>query len=196
MKALIIVDIQNDFLPGGALEVAHGDEIIPLVNQLQSRYDVVVATQDWHPHHHKSFASQHTEHNIFDSIQLNGLEQVLWPDHCVQSTPGSAFSHLLNQDRVEVIFRKGLDREVDSYSGFYDNGRRHSTGLHGFLQNKNVTEVHVCGLAADYCVYYTAMDALDLGYKTAIISKATKYIDKDGYMKKKELFMQKGGLFV
>lgn len=196
MKALIIVDLQNDFLPGGALEVAHGDEIIEVINRVQSKYETVVATQDWHPANHKSFASMHTEHNVFDVIDWNGYPQTLWPNHCVQGSLGAAFSEELNSEAIQAIFRKGIDRNVDSYSGFYDNQRSRSTGLHGFLKEKNIKEVHICGLAADFCVHYTAMDALDLGYKTLIISKATKAIDKEAYMKKKELFLQKGGLFI
>lgn len=196
MKALIIVDVQNDFLPGGALAVANGDEILELINRIQSKYDLVVATQDWHPNNHKSFASQHLAKNVFEQIELNGLNQTLWPDHCVQGTNGAAISTSLNTDRIEAIFRKGMDRYIDSYSGFFDNGKLKNTGLHGYLQSRNIDEVHVCGLAADFCVYFTAQDALDLGYKTAIISKGTKAIDKDGYMKKKELFMQSGGLFI
>ena len=196
MKALIIVDVQNDFLPGGALAVAQGDEIIPLINKLQSQYDIVVATQDWHPKDHKSFASQHTGNNAFEVIDLKGLEQTLWPDHCIQSSQGADFSSALDQHRIEAVFRKGMDRFIDSYSGFFDNGQRKNTGLDGYLKDRNVSEVHICGLAADFCVYFTAIDALSLGYKTAIISKATKAIDKDSYFKKKEIFMQKGGLFV
>lgn len=196
MKALIIVDVQNDFLPGGALEVIDGNQIIELINRLQSKYEIIVATQDWHPANHKSFASMHVEHNIFDVIDLNGYLQTLWPNHCVQGTHGAEFSSLLHTDAVQAIFRKGMDRNVDSYSGFFDNNKSRNTGLHGFLQDKFVNEVHICGLAADFCVYFTAMDALDLGYKTAIISKGTKAIDKDAYMKKKEVFLQKGGLFI
>ncbi|WP_164110943.1 MULTISPECIES: bifunctional nicotinamidase/pyrazinamidase [Sphingobacterium] len=196
MKALIIIDIQNDFLPGGALEVANGDQIIDTVNMLQSRYDLVVATQDWHPSNHKSFASQHPDHNIFDLIDLNGLEQVLWPNHCVQGSRGAELADTLRQERIEAIFRKGIDPAIDSYSGFYDNGRRKNTGLHGYLQNRDVTEVHICGLAADFCVYFTAMDALSLGYRTLILSKATKAIDKENYMDKKQAFIHSGGLFI
>lgn len=196
MKALIVVDVQNDFLPGGALEVNQGDEIIEVINRLQSKYQIVVATQDWHPANHKSFASMHVEHNIFDIIDLNGYAQTLWPNHCVQGTVGADLSPLLDINPIQAIFRKGMDRNVDSYSGFFDNNRNHNTGLHGFLQDKGIEEVHICGLAADFCVFFTAMDALDLGYRTAIISKATKAIDKDAYMKKKELFLQKGGLFI
>lgn len=196
MKALLIVDIQNDFLPGGALEVANGDQIIDTVNVLQHRYDLVVATQDWHPSNHKSFASQHPDHNIFDLIDLNGLEQVLWPNHCVEGTRGASLADTLHQGRIEAIFRKGIDPNIDSYSGFYDNGRRKNTGLHGYLQNRDVTEVHICGLAADFCVYFTAMDALSLGYRTVILSKATKAIDREEYMNKKQVFLREGGLMI
>ena len=195
MKALIIVDVQNDFLPGGALAVAQGDEIIDFVNKEQSRYELVVATQDWHPVDHKSFASQHAL-NVGTIISLNGLEQHLWPDHCIQGTNGASFSSLLKQDRIEAIFRKGVHPQIDSYSGFFDNGRLKSTGLDAYLKGRGVTEVHICGLAADYCVFFTAMDALELGYKTIILSKGTKCIDKESYMQKKEAFMNKGGLFI
>lgn len=196
MKALIIVDVQNDFLQAGALAVPQGDEIIDLINKIQSKYDTVVATQDWHPANHKSFAAMHPQYHIFDTIELSGHPQVLWPDHCVQGSPGAQFSEFLNMDHIQAIFRKGMDKNVDSYSGFFDNHRIHSTGLDGYLKSKGIQEIHICGLAADFCVYYSAMDALDLGYKTAIISKGTKPIDKEGYMKKKELFLQKGGLFI
>ncbi|MFD2554324.1 bifunctional nicotinamidase/pyrazinamidase [Sphingobacterium tabacisoli] len=195
MKALLIVDIQNDFLPGGALEVPNGDQIIETVNSLQSKYDLVVATQDWHPIAHKSFASQHVEHNIFDQINLNGLEQVLWPDHCVQGTRGAELADSLDQTRVEAVFRKGVEPLIDSYSGFYDNGRRKNAGLHGYLQDRSIAEVHICGLAADFCVHFTAMDALSLGYRTVILSKATKPINREEYMDKKQTFIHAGGLF-
>lgn len=196
MKALIIVDIQNDFLPGGALEVPNGDQIIDTINSLQSKYDLVIATQDWHPENHKSFASQHAERNVFDQIELNGLDQILWPNHCVQGTRGAELADRLDQGKIEAVFRKGADRQIDSYSGFYDNGRRKNTGLHGYLQDRCVTEVHVCGLAADFCVYFTAMDALSLGYRTTILSKATKAIDREEYMNKKQIFLREGGLIV
>ncbi len=196
MKALIIVDIQNDFLPGGALEVPNGDQIVEVINGLQSKYDVVVATQDWHPVQHKSFASQHIEHNVFDQVVLYGLDQVLWPDHCVQGTRGAELADNLEQAKVEAVFRKGIDPYIDSYSGFYDNGRRKNTGLHGYLQDRAVTEVHICGLAADFCVHFTAMDALSLGYRTVVLSKATKAIAREDYMDKKQIFIQAGGLFV
>jgi nicotinamidase/pyrazinamidase len=196
MKSLIIVDIQNDFLPGGALEVSKGDEIIPAINQLQREYDLVVATQDWHPNDHQSFASQHPEHNLFDVIELDGIAQTLWPNHCMQGTLGAALADTLDQHRIETIFRKGVEKQIDSYSGFFDNGKRKATGLHGYLQARGITEVHVCGLAADFCVFFTAMDALELGYRTAIISRATKAINRGEFMNKKEQFVQKGGMLL
>lgn len=196
MKALIIVDVQNDFLSGGSLAVANGDEIIPVINSVQNRYELIVATQDWHPIKHKSFASQHNGHIPYDKILIKGVEQVLWPNHCEQGSSGANFSPLLFQDRIEGIFRKGTNAEIDSYSGFFDNSRLRKTGLHGYLQERSVDEVHICGLAADFCVHYTAMDAIQLGYKTVIVSKGTKAIDKDSYMRKKESFIQAGGTFI
>lgn len=196
MKALLIVDIQNDFLPGGSLEVLSGDQIIQVINSLQSKYDLVIATQDWHPATHKSFASQHIERQVFDRINLNGIDQILWPDHCVQGTRGAQLADGLDQARIEAIFRKGIEPSIDSYSGFFDNDRRRNTGLHGYLQDRSVTEVHVCGLAADFCVHFTAMDALNLGYKTVVLSKATKTINREEYLAKKQAFIHAGGLFV
>ena len=181
MKALIIIDVQNDFLPGGALAVADGDAIIPIVNNLQSKFDLVVATQDWHPLNHKSFASNHIDKHHFDEILLNGLPQVLWPNHCVQGTTGANFSKDLNTNRISAIVRKGMDLEVDSYSGFFDNNKQTSTGLLGLLREKKVTDVYVCGLAADYCVYFTAKDAVAHGFNTFFIEDATKAISIEQY---------------
>lgn len=147
--ALIIVDLQNDFLPGGALAVTAGDEIIPEINRLTSEYELVVATQDWHPGDHGSFASQHPGAQPFESGELEGLPQVLWPSHCVQGTYGAELTEKLDQNRIEAIFRKGTDPLIDSYSAFFDNARKKATGLDGFLRSRGVGEVHVCGLAAD-----------------------------------------------
>lgn len=182
MKALIIVDVQNDFLEGGSLAVPHGNEIIPIINKIQREYDLVIATQDWHPVNHQSFASEHPDRKEFDVIELVGLQQVLWPKHCVQGTFGAEFHKDLNTDLIEVIFRKGMNIEIDSYSGFYDNEKRKNTGMAGFLKDRNVTEVTVCGLAADFCVYYTAKDAIDLGFKTNILLDATKPIDLNNWV--------------
>nr|WP_297306704.1 bifunctional nicotinamidase/pyrazinamidase [uncultured Flavobacterium sp.] len=196
MKALLIVDIQNDFLEGGSLEVKNGNAIIPLVNKIQDQFDVVVATQDWHPATHKSFAANHEGKQPFEVIDLNGLPQVLWPNHCVQGSFGAEFHSDLNTQNIQAIFRKGTDIEVDSYSGFYDNGKRNSTGLLGFLTELQVTEVYVCGLAADYCVFYTAKDAANLGYKTFVIEDATKYIDEANYQQAKQEMLAFGVEFV
>lgn len=194
--ALIIVDIQNDFLKGGSLEVSNANEVIPVINQLQNQFDLIVATQDWHPHNHKSFASQHDDKFEFDTIDLNGLEQVLWPDHCVQGTFGAEFHKDLNTNKIEAIFRKGMDKEVDSYSGFYDNGRRKNTGLLGYLKDRNVNEVSIAGIASDFCVIFTAYDALDLGFKTNIIENASRPINAENWENIKNEFVVKGGKLI
>ena len=164
MKALIIVDVQNDFMPGGQLEVPQGNIIVPIINRLQKCFDLVVTTQDWHPQNHKSFASNHLNKKPFDKIVLNGLEQILWPDHCVQGSEGAEFHPEMETNNIAAIFRKGMDPETDSYSGFYDNGHKISTGLAGYLKEKGVTEIYFCGLAADICVYYTIKDSLMAGF--------------------------------
>lgn len=196
MKALILVDIQNDFLTDGALAVPHGDKIIPVVNALQNYFELVVATQDWHPADHKSFASNHMNKNSFDVIELNGLQQTLWPDHCVQGTSGADFPQQLNMSKTEAIFRKGTNPEIDSYSGFYDNGRLKSTGLSDYLRGKNVTEVYVTGLCGDICVYYTAMDSLQEGFETFIIEDATQPLSEEEFRKTKEIFRSNAGKLV
>lgn len=183
MRALIIVDIQNDFCAGGALTVPGGDEIVSIVNSLQNQFDLVVATQDWHPANHASFASNHSDKKPFDRTTLDGLEQVLWPDHCVQGSRGAEFHAGLDLKRVEAIFRKGMDPRIDSYSGFFDNGHRKSTGLGGYLKERNIDEVYVAGLAGDFCVYYTARDAMQLGLSTFLIEDATRSISAEGFQK-------------
>lgn len=175
--ALIVIDVQNDFIPGGSLAVTDGDKIIPVINNLISSYDLVIATQDWHPENHQSFASQHSGKDEFEIMDLNGFQQVLWPNHCVQNTFGAEFHKDLNTNNIEAIFRKGMNPEIDSYSGFYDNGRLKSTGLTGYLKEKNIEEIHFCGLAADFCVYFSIMDALKEGFKTVLIEEGTKPID-------------------
>lgn len=196
MKALIIIDVQYDFLPGGALAVNHGDEIVQTINKLQPTYDLVVATQDWHPRGHKSFFTSHPGKTAFEEITLNGLNQVLWPEHCIQGTKGAELVPELSTDAVEAIFRKGMDKEIDSYSGFFDNGKKKSTGMADYLKGRGVTEVAVCGVAADYCVYYTANDALDLGFKSSIIERASKPIDQERYARVKADFQSKGGTVI
>lgn len=193
MKALIIVDIQNDFTSNGALPVPHGEDIIDIVNQLQLKFDLVVATQDWHPQTHKSFASNHENKKPFDKILLQGLEQILWPDHCVQGTTGADFHPKLRMEKTEAIFRKGMDSEIDSYSGFYDNGHRKITGLSGYLKERQVKSIYVCGLAGDYCVYFTAKDAIKEGFKTFLIEDATRSISEEGFEKAKADLKKIGG---
>lgn len=196
MKALIIIDVQNDFLPGGNLAVPKGDEIIPIINELIPTYSLVVATQDWHPANHQSFASQHAGHQEFDAILLHGVEQVLWPDHCIQGTYGAEFASNMKLNAVSAIFRKGMNKDVDSYSGFYDNQQSQNTGLTGYLKDRGIKEVHLCGLAADFCVYFSALDSLKEGFATAIISKATRAIDKSEFIEKKNNFIQLGGKLI
>jgi nicotinamidase/pyrazinamidase len=181
MNALIIVDVQNDFMPGGALAVNEGDTIIPVINELQNDFDLVIATQDWHPSDHKSFASTHPGKKVFDEINLHGLPQVLWPDHCVQESYGAQFSSLLHTKKIEAIFRKGMDKNIDSYSGFFDNGKKKSTGMGDYLRGRGVTAISVCGLAADYCVYFTALDGRELGFESNIIANATKAINEKNF---------------
>ena len=177
MKSLIVVDIQNDFLPGGALAVPNGDEIIPVVNRLQLRFPLIAATQDWHPANHGSFAANHPGAKSFERIDLNGLPQTLWPVHCVQGTVGAELAPALNCDRISRVFRKGTDPGVDSYSGFFDNGHRHSTGLAKWLKGRGGTEVYICGLATDYCVKFTALDAVGAGFKTHLIEDASRGVN-------------------
>ena len=181
MRALLLIDIQNDFLPGGRLAVPAGDEIIPLVNALQPQFDLVVATQDWHPAGHQSFASSHAGRAPFEQIDLHGLPQVLWPDHCLQAGEGAALAPALHTGRIEAIFRKGMNPEIDSYSAFFDNGHRKSTGLGDYLRGRGVTAVVLAGLAADYCVYYSALDALAAGFATIVLTDATRAISAGGW---------------
>ena len=169
MRALILVDLQNDFCKGGALEVKNGDAAIPIANLLMPKFDIVVATQDWYPANHGSFAANHLWRKPEQMIDLNGLQQLLYPIHCVQNSFGAMLKKGLNTEGVHKIIQKGTDPEVDSYSGFFDNGRRKQTDLHDYLSSKNVNEVFVMGLATDYCVKLTALDAVYLGYKTYLI---------------------------
>ena len=177
MRALILVDIQNDFLPGGALAVPDGDKIIPIANRLQAAFPLVVATQDWHPASHGSFAANHPGKKMFEQISLNGLPQTLWPAHCVQGTSGAEFAPELQRERIARVFPKGTDPGIDSYSGLFDNGHRKSTGLGEWLKAEGVTEVFVCGLATDYCVKFTALDAAQFGFRTHFIKDASRGVN-------------------
>jgi nicotinamidase/pyrazinamidase len=196
MRALILTDVQYDFLPGGALAVSDGDTVIPVLNQIQDRFDLVVATQDWHPEDHGSFASNHPGRSPFEIGELAGMEQVLWPNHCVQGEKGAGFSDELDMKRVEAIFRKGVEKNIDSYSGFFDNGRLKATGLAAYLKGRGVKEVFIGGLAADYCVGFTALDALGQGFDTTVIEDATKAIDAQGWQRMKERIREMGGKIV
>lgn len=169
MDALILVDLQNDFCKGGALAVPDGDAVVPVANRLLPRFELVVATQDSHPAGHLSFASNHEGKSIYQNIELDGLPQVLWPDHCVEGSPGAALHPELEAEHITRIFPKGTDARIDSYSGFFDNGQRKATGLGDYLKGRGVTDVYVLGLATDYCVKWTALDALRLGFKVHLI---------------------------
>lgn len=175
-KALILVDLQNDFCPGGALQVARGDDTIRVANRMAPLFPLVVATQDWHPADHGSFAANHEGRAPYQVIDLNGLPQVLWPVHCVQGTPGAAFHDGLTA-RVTKVFPKGTDPAVDSYSGFFDNGRRKATGLTDYLKAQGVRDVYVMGLATDYCVKFTALDALAEGFDTYVIEDGCRAVE-------------------
>jgi len=180
MKTLIIIDVQNDFMPGGPLEVPFGNIIVPVINVITSYFDLVVATQDWHPKNHKSFASNHFASKPYEKIIINNNLQTLWPDHCVQGTEGAELAKNLETDKVAAVFRKGMNHEVDSYSGFYDNNHQLSTGLAGYLKEKGVSEIYFCGLAADICVYYSMLDSILEGFTTTLIEDASRplYPDK------------------
>lgn len=175
--ALILVDLQNDFLPGGALAVPGGDEVIPLANRLMDDFGIIVATQDWHPADHASFAANHPGRSIYETIDLDGLPQTLWPVHCVQDTPGADFAPGLDLSRVTRVFRKGADPRIDSYSGFHDNGHLRSTGLAEWLREQGIRRVTVCGLATDYCVKFTALDALAEGFEVTLNLPASRGVN-------------------
>lgn len=193
MKTLIIVDVQNDFMPGGALEVRKGDLVVPVINKILPKFDLVVATQDWHPSSHKSFAINHADKKEFEVIQLNGLEQKLWPAHCIQETAGAEFHPKLEIKPIEAIFRKGMEEGIDSYSGFYDNGHKRSTGLAGYLREKGAKDLYFCGLAADICVYYTLLDALEEGFTATLIQDAAIPLLMEKYDDVKRDVVEKGG---
>lgn len=177
MTALVIVDIQNDFLPGGALAVPEGDQIIPIVNSLLPRFELIVATQDWHPPGHASFAANHPGRKPYEQIDLDGLPQTLWPVHCVQNTGGALFAPGLDTRRVARVFPKGTDPRIDSYSGLFDNGHRQSTGLAEWLRERGVSDIDVVGLATDYCVKFTALDAAQEGFRVHLIEDACRGVN-------------------
>jgi len=177
LNALIIVDLQNDFLPGGALPVPHGDEVIPVANELQRRFDLVVATKDWHPPNHGSFAANHPGKEPGDRIMLDGIEQILWPVHCVQNTHGAEFAAAFDTSRIAHVFHKGINPQIDSYSTFFDNAHRRHTGLAHYLEKHEIKNIYLMGLALDYCVKYSALDARQLGFDTHVILDGCRGID-------------------
>lgn len=181
MRALVLIDIQNDFLPGGALAVPEGDQVIPVANTLISLkglfFDLVVATQDWHPKNHGSFASNNPGRRVGEMGRLGGVDQVMWPDHCVQGTQGAEFAERLDSKAIDRVFPKGTDPMIDSYSGFFDNGHQRATGLGDYLKTRGVSAVYLVGLATDYCVKFTALDAVALGFQTVVIAEGVRAVD-------------------
>ena len=177
MKALLLVDLQNDFLPGGSLAVPRGDEVIPVANLLQMVFDRVVATQDWHPAEHGSFAAQYPGKEPGEIVELGGQSQVLWPVHCVQGSPGAELAPGLERPKIEKVFFKGIDPEVDSYSAFFDNAAARSTGLGEYLWESGVREVYIMGLATDYCVKFSALDAVRLGFATFVVEDGCRGVE-------------------
>ena len=178
--ALIVIDVQNDFCPGGALAVAGGDQIIVRINALMGEFQTVVLTQDWHPANHSSFAANHPDAAPFSLIQMPYGPQVLWPTHCVQGTAGAGFHPDLNVDPAQLVIRKGFRAGIDSYSAFFENDKTTATGLHGYLTERSVTSVTLVGLATDFCVGFSALDAARLGYKVTLLEGACRAIDLDG----------------
>ena len=177
MKALILVDLQNDFMPGGSLAVPEGNRVVPVANAVQRAFDLVVASQDWHPSDHSSFAKNNPPHHVGEVIEIDGIPQVLWPVHCVQNTPGAQLVATLEEDRIRKIFYKGTDPSMDSYSTFYDNGHRHSTGLADYLRRHDVDHVYLVGLATDYCVKFSALDARELGFRTTVVEDGCRGVE-------------------
>ena len=180
MRALLIVDMQNDFCPGGALAVPEGDEVVPVINDLANEFDHVLQTQDWHPAGHQSFASSHPQHDPYDVIEVDYGEQVLWPDHCVQGTEGAEFHPDLDTTHTELILRKGFRPEIDSYSAFFENDGETRTGLTAYLRERGIDTLFLCGLAADFCVKWSAVDGRKEGFDVFVVEDATRGIDQDG----------------
>lgn len=176
-KALILVDLQNDFCPGGALAVAEGDHVIAVANAIQPYFDHVIATKDWHPQDHTSFASQHKDAKVGDVIMLGAVPQVMWPDHCVQGRIGSEFHPLLHTSRIDEVVYKGTDKTIDSYSAFFDNGHLRHTGLEKYLRKHDIEAIYLMGLATDYCVKYSCLDALSLGFSVYVVADGCRGVE-------------------
>jgi nicotinamidase/pyrazinamidase len=192
--ALIVVDVQNDFCPGGRLAVQKGDEVVPVVNALSKHFENVVLTQDWHPPGHASFATSHPGRKPFDSMKLPYGEQILWPDHCVQGSDGAALHKELSVPHAQLVVRKGFRKEVDSYSAFLEADRKSRTGLEGYLKERGIKRVFVCGLATDFCVAWTALDARKLGFASVVVEDACRAIDMQGSLVAAREKMKKAGV--
>lgn len=193
-KALLVIDVQNDFCPAGALEVAGGNEIIPYINEEMAKYDCVVLTQDWHPKGHSSFATSHEGKNPLELIKMPYGDQVLWPDHCVQGSKGAEFHPDLNIEQANAIIRKGSNPFIDSYSAFFENDRKTPTGLDGYLKSLEIEKINLVGLATDFCVNYSAQDAANLGYKVSVLEKMCRAIDLNGSLAGAKSEMQNCGV--
>jgi nicotinamidase/pyrazinamidase len=191
---LLIIDVQNDFCPGGALAVAEGDATVAVINRLSQRFGHVAVTQDWHPSGHSSFASSHPGSSAFETIAMPYGPQTLWPDHCVQGTSGAALHPLLSTERAELIIRKGFRPEIDSYSAFFENDQRTPTGLAGYLRERGLKKIFLVGLATDYCVHYSAVDARRLGFDTVVIEAGCRAIDLNGSLAAAWTSMQEAGV--
>ena len=181
MKTLLVIDVQNDFMPGGSLPVPDGDTIVPVINSIQDKFDLIVATQDWHPKAHSSFAVNQEGKSNFDSIEWRGQMQTLWPEHCVQSSKGAELHSELDTTKYEAIFRKGTDINIDSYSAFFDNNHLKSTGLTSYLKEKGATQLYFCGLASDICVYFSVRDAVKEGFECYFIEDASKALNTETF---------------
>lgn len=195
-ELLLVVDVQNDFCPGGALAVPEGDRVVPVINRLARRFDHVAATQDWHPPGHQSFASSHPGRQPFETIEVAYGTQVLWPDHCVQGTGGADFHPDLDLGRAELIVRKGYRAAIDSYSAFYENDHATPTGLAGYLKERGIRRLYLCGLATDYCVNYSALDAVRAGFETLLVEDACRAIDLEGSLAAARRDMAEAGVEV
>ena len=193
-KALIVIDVQNDFCPGGALAVAGGDEIVPMANRLIGEFDHVILTQDWHPAGHSSFASTHSGKNPFDTMEMPYGTQTLWPDHCVQGTQGAAFHPDLEWTKAELVIRKGFRPAIDSYSAFFENDRTTPTGLAGYLRERGISDLTLVGLATDFCVAYSSLDAVRSGFKATVLLDACRAIDLGGSLAAMKDEMAKAGV--
>jgi nicotinamidase/pyrazinamidase len=191
---LLIIDVQNDFCPGGALAVNEGDAVIPMINRLSQRFDHIALTQDWHPSGHSSFATSHPGSAPFETVAMPYGQQTLWPDHCVQGTAGAAFHPELSTERAELVIRKGFRPEIDSYSAFYENDRRTPTGLAGYLRERGLKRIFLAGLATDYCVYYSAVDARRFGFDAVVIESGCRAIDLAGSLAAAWIGMQEVGV--